>query len=145
MLYRLLFFSVVFALAYLVFRPTGEILSETGFSQVVYSREKKPLRITLTNDDKYRLFCHVNSSGSLIKEAVLMKEDPLLLSSPRSQYFCHTKGYQPDLYSSKSKNWRFNDKYAGCKNAIWAQNPLYWWQNQANVLCLLFRDILYQR
>jgi penicillin-binding protein 1C len=103
MLYRLLFFSVVFALAYLVFRPTGEILSETGFSQVVYSREKKPLRITLTNDDKYRLFCHVNSSGSLIKEAVLMKEDRFFYHHPGVNIFAILKAINQTYILQKAR------------------------------------------
>ena len=66
---------LVLLLSYWIFKPSGEILSNTDFSQVVYTRDKDVLRITLSKDDKYRIFSHINSSGPLIKEAVLLKED----------------------------------------------------------------------
>lgn len=77
---------LVLLLSYLIFRPSQGILSTTNFSQVVYARDKKVLRITLSKDQKYRLFSHLNSSGSLIKEAILLKED---------RYFYYHPGINP--------------------------------------------------
>lgn len=73
--YRIIALFLVVVLLYSVGKPSGEILDEYNFSQVVYSRDKKVLRITLSHDDKYRLYTHINSAGNLIKKAVLLKED----------------------------------------------------------------------
>jgi penicillin-binding protein 1C len=67
---------------YWFIKPSGGILSEYGFSQVVYSKDKKVLRITLSKDEKYRIYTHINSSGPLIKEAVLLKEDQYFYYHP---------------------------------------------------------------
>ncbi|NOQ28170.1 MAG: penicillin-binding protein 1C [Bacteroidales bacterium] len=85
-LYQVFSFVLVLLLSYLIFKPSGDILSNQDFSQVAYTRDKNVLRITLSKDDKYRLFCHINSTGSLIKEAVLLKED---------RYFYYHPGINP--------------------------------------------------
>lgn len=85
-LYQVTIVLLVLLLCYFIFRPSGDILSDKDFSQVAYTRDKNVLRITLSNDDKYRLFCHINSSGPLIKEAVLLKED---------RYFYYHPGINP--------------------------------------------------
>jgi penicillin-binding protein 1C len=79
------FFLVLFAL-YCIAKPRKAILSSVNFSQVVYSRDKNVLRITLSGDDKYRVFTHINSAGPLIKEAILLKED---------RYFYYHPGINP--------------------------------------------------
>ena len=71
---------------YFIFKPSGGILSDIDFSQVVYTRDKNVLRITLSDDDKYRLFSHINASGSLIKKTLLLKED---------RYFYYHPGVNP--------------------------------------------------
>ena len=85
-LYQLFFLILVLLLTYFLCKPSTNILSNNDFSQVVYTKDKNVLRITLSSDDKYRLFCHINSSGSLIKEAVLLKED---------RYFYYHPGINP--------------------------------------------------
>jgi penicillin-binding protein 1C len=85
-LYLALSIPLVLLLSYLICRPSSDILLSKDFSQVVYTRDKEVLRITLSEDDKYRLFCHVNSSGPLIKESVLLKED---------RYFYYHPGINP--------------------------------------------------
>ena len=80
------FFFVLLSF-YFIGQPAGEFLSDTDFSQVVYTRDKKVLRITLSADDKYRLFTHINSSGPLIKEAVLLKEDRYFYYHPGVNLF----------------------------------------------------------
>jgi penicillin-binding protein 1C len=85
-LYQVFLIILVLLLSYLVFKPSGDILSELDFSQVVYTRDKSVLRITLSKDDKYRIFSHINSTGPLIKEAVLLKED---------RYFYYHPGVNP--------------------------------------------------
>lgn len=71
---------------YYLCKPSGTLLSDIDFSRVVYARDKKVLRITLSKDDKYRLFSHINASGSFLKEAVLLKED---------RYFYYHPGINP--------------------------------------------------
>ncbi|MEN8192550.1 MAG: penicillin-binding protein 1C [Bacteroidota bacterium] len=71
---------------YFVFKPTGEILNEKGFSQIVSDRNGEVLRITLSEDEKYRIYTHLNSAGSLIKETILLKED---------KYFYYHPGVNP--------------------------------------------------
>lgn len=71
---------------YYMGKPSGALLSDIDFSRVVYTRDKEVLRITLSKDDKYRLFVHSNAAGSLIKKAVLLKED---------QYFYYHPGVNP--------------------------------------------------
>ncbi|MEP1789522.1 penicillin-binding protein 1C [Reichenbachiella sp.] len=73
-------------IAYFWFKPSEGILSDKDYSRIVYSRDKSVLRITLSGDDKYRLYSHVNSAGPLIKEAILLKED---------QYFYYHPGVNP--------------------------------------------------
>ncbi len=86
-LYLISAFLLVLLLSYFIYHPSGEILSGTDFSQVVYSRDKNILRLTLSKDDKYRFFTHINSSGSLIKEAVLLKEDRYFYYHPGVNLF----------------------------------------------------------
>ena len=81
-LYIVFAIFLVLLLAYFIGQPSHEILSNTDFSQVVYSRDKKVLHITLSKDDKYRIYSHINSSGPLIKEAILLKEDQYFYYHP---------------------------------------------------------------
>ena len=80
--YRWLYLLLVVLFSYFICKPSGGILSNRDFSQVVYARDKTVLRITLSDDDKYRLFCHINSTGTLIKEALLLKEDRFFYYHP---------------------------------------------------------------
>ena len=75
---KLYLYSAIFLvllLIYFICKPSGGILQDVDFSHVAYSRDNEVLRITLSKDDKYRIYSHINSAGPLIKEAVLLKED----------------------------------------------------------------------
>ena len=78
--------SIVILFLYFMNKPSGEILDSKDFSQIVYDRKGKVLRLTLSEDEKYRIFSHINSAGELIKEAVLLKED---------KYFYYHPGVNP--------------------------------------------------
>ena len=67
-------------------KPSQPILGSTDFSQIVYDRNGKVLRITLSKDEKYRVYSHFNSAGPLIKQTILLKED---------QYFYYHPGVNP--------------------------------------------------
>jgi len=84
--YQVFIIILVLLLSYLILKPSGDILSNKNFSQVVYTRDKSVLRITLSEDDKYRIYSHINSTGPLIREAVLLKED---------RYFYYHPGVNP--------------------------------------------------
>ncbi|MFC2135900.1 penicillin-binding protein 1C [Bacteroidota bacterium] len=73
-------------LLYLINIPSGGILDSKNFSQAVYDRNGNVLRLTLSEDEKYRIFSHINSAGEMIKEAVLLKED---------KYFYYHFGVNP--------------------------------------------------
>ena len=85
-LYQLLVLLLVLLIPYFIFKPSGGILADKDFSQVVYTRDKDVLRITLSDDDKYRMFSHINASSPLIKKALLLKED---------RYFYYHPGVNP--------------------------------------------------
>jgi penicillin-binding protein 1C len=73
-----LFLLIIF----FVFKPSQGILDSKDFSQIVYDRNGKVLRITLSKDEKYRIYSHINSAGPLIKETVLLKEDKYFFYHP---------------------------------------------------------------
>ncbi len=62
------------------------ILDGKDFSKIVYDRNGNVLRITLSEDEKYRIYTHINSAGLLIKETILLKED---------KYFYYHPGVNP--------------------------------------------------
>lgn len=66
---------LILLILYFAFKPSQGILGGKDFSQIVYDRNKNVLRITLSDDEKYRVYTHLNSAGPLIKESVLLKED----------------------------------------------------------------------
>ena len=73
-----LFLLIIF----FVFKPSHGILDSKDFSQIVYDRNGKVLRITLSEDEKYRIYSHINSAGQLIKETILLKEDKYFFYHP---------------------------------------------------------------
>ena len=85
-LYQLLRLLLVLLIPYFIFKPSGGILDDKDFSQVVYARDKDVLRISLSDDDKYRIFSHINATSPLIKKALLLKED---------RYFYYHLGVNP--------------------------------------------------
>ncbi len=57
------------------FFPRQKILNDYTFSKSFFSREGKLLRVTVSYDDKYRVFYPLNEIPEQIQQAVLMYED----------------------------------------------------------------------
>ena len=71
---------------FFVFKPAENILHSMGFSQLIFDRTGKVLRITLSNDEKYRICQNIDECSPLLKEAILLKED---------RYFYYHPGINP--------------------------------------------------
>lgn len=65
-------------------KPT--LLQEINFSQAIYDEHKNLLRLTLTPDEKYRLYVPLNQIPTALKAATLLQED---------QYFYWHPGVNP--------------------------------------------------
>ena len=57
------------------FFPREKILNDYTFSKSFFSRDGKLLRVTVSYDDKYRVFYPLNEIPEQIQQAVLMYED----------------------------------------------------------------------
>ena len=57
------------------FYPREKILHNYTFSKSFFSKDNKLLRITLSYDDKYRIFYPLNEIPKQLQETVLMYED----------------------------------------------------------------------
>lgn len=79
---------LLFVSAYLIlfFIPTPSLLGSYSFSKVVYDDQQQLLRLTLSKDDKYRLFTPINKIPPQLIEATLLQED---------QYFRWHSGINP--------------------------------------------------
>ena len=64
------------------FRSSGNLLDNTTFSQIILDRNGKVLRMTLSTDEKYRIYTPLSSVNSTLKEAVLLKEDKYFYYHP---------------------------------------------------------------
>ena len=58
-----------------LFKPDTSVLDSIDFSQTIYDRNGKLLRIVLSEDEKYRLYSPINQISPLLKTAILLKED----------------------------------------------------------------------
>jgi penicillin-binding protein 1C len=65
-----------------VFGSSGTLLDNTSFSQIIYDRHQQVLRITLSDDQKYRIYTPLDSVNSTLKEAILLKEDKFFYYHP---------------------------------------------------------------
>jgi penicillin-binding protein 1C len=76
-LFFILLLAVVEGLGWLVARclPTTYLLNRPGFSQAFYSQEEKLLRLSLSSDEKYRLFLSLDQVSPNFIAAVLAQED----------------------------------------------------------------------
>ncbi|KTD36274.1 penicillin binding protein 1C, peptidoglycan biosynthesis [Legionella nautarum] len=72
--------------AILFFLPKPSLLSAYPFSTAVYDEQQCLLRLTLSQDEKYRLFRPLTQISSQLKEATLLQED---------QYFYWHYGLNP--------------------------------------------------
>ena len=71
---------------YYIARPGGSIIDNTGYSRIIKDRHGEILRVTLSSDDKYRMYTKLGSFHPRLKDAVLMKED---------RYFHWHPGFNP--------------------------------------------------
>ncbi|MDH4226921.1 MAG: penicillin-binding protein 1C [Deltaproteobacteria bacterium] len=63
------------AVLFYVFMPRPDLLGGVGLSRAVYDRNGSLLRLTLSPDDKYRLFVPLSEISPYLKEATLLYED----------------------------------------------------------------------
>ncbi|WP_131794659.1 penicillin-binding protein 1C [Fluoribacter gormanii] len=81
-------FVVLFVSVYLLlfFLPKPTLLDDVSFSKAVYDDNHKLLRLTLSPDEKYRLFTPLSQISNQLIEATLLQED---------QYFYWHYGVNP--------------------------------------------------
>src|SRR5687768_6657464 len=70
----------------LFFMPSPSLLSGYTFSKAVYDDQHQLLRLTLSNDQKYRLFTTLNKIPKQLIDTTLLQED---------QYFHWHNGLNP--------------------------------------------------
>jgi penicillin-binding protein 1C len=84
--------SIIFVLLFvsgyliLIFSPKPPLLDNLSFSKAVYDEQHQLLRLTLSNDDKYRLFTPLSQIPKPLIAATLLQED---------QYFRWHYGVNP--------------------------------------------------
>jgi penicillin-binding protein 1C len=71
-------------LLFLMWQPP--LLEETDFSRAVFDRQGQLLRLTLTSDDKYRLYTKLGAISPQLRETILLHED---------QHFYSHIGFNP--------------------------------------------------
>lgn len=82
-------FTLLCVLAFLLFirfLPKKDILSHYSFSQAVFDRNGRLLRLTLSNDEQYRLFVPLENFPQSLKTGTLLYED---------KYFYFHPGFNP--------------------------------------------------
>jgi penicillin-binding protein 1C len=62
--------------------PKPELLQDLYFSQAIYDHQGQLLRLTLTPDEKYRLYTPLDKISSLLVEATLLQEDQYFFQHP---------------------------------------------------------------
>jgi penicillin-binding protein 1C len=55
--------------------PRPLLVNKSGFSQAIYDRNGRLLRLTLSNDEKYRLWTPLNEIPPAMVDATLLQED----------------------------------------------------------------------
>ena len=78
--------GIVLFLVLLRFLPAPALVQTEGFSQAVYDNHGKLLRLTLSPDDKYRLWVPLKEIEHSLVDATLTYED---------QYFYYHPGFNP--------------------------------------------------
>lgn len=75
--YIIIILVALFVSGYLLlfFSPMPELLDRTSFSRAVYDEHHHLLRLTLSKDDKYRLFTPLAKMSNQLIEATLLQED----------------------------------------------------------------------
>jgi len=75
---------------------TPPLLSDTHFSRVFYDRNGKLLRITLSADDKYRIYAPLNEISESVQRATVLYED---------KYFRYHPGINPIALVRATRNY----------------------------------------
>lgn len=78
--------TIVSMVSLIFFMPTPPLLAELPFSHAIYDNHQQLLRMTLSQDGKYRLFTPLNEIAPTLQEATLLQED---------QYFYWHPGVNP--------------------------------------------------
>ena len=91
--------ALIFIYVFVRLFLTPPLLSDTHFSRVFYDRNGKLLRVTLADDDKYRIFAPLNEIADTVKQATILYEDkyfpyhpginPVALTRATRAYFSH--------------------------------------------------------
>lgn len=82
----LIFVSVLIGILGFFFSIKPSLLQEVSFSQAVYDDRSRLLRLTLSDDDKYRYFVPLDKISPELVAATLLQED---------QYFFQHPGFNP--------------------------------------------------
>lgn len=80
----LIFVFIIFIIINILYRPY--LLEKQSFSRAVFDRNGKLLKLTLTNEDKYKVFTKLNNIPENFKKSVLLYED---------KYFYYHLGVNP--------------------------------------------------
>ena len=88
----------ILVLVYLVILAffTQPLLNDTNFSRVFYDRNGKLLRITLSADDKYRIYTPLNEISPTLQRATILYED---------KYFKYHIGINPIALARATRNY----------------------------------------
>lgn len=81
--------------ALLLLAPKPPLLQNISFSQAIYDQKQHLLRLTLSQDDKYRLYIPLDNISPLLIKATLLQED---------QYFYRHPGINP--WALLKATWR---------------------------------------
>jgi len=89
---------VIIIVAYFVIRLffTPPLLSDVSFGNAYYDRDRRLMRITLTPDDKYRLFTPLDEISPHLRNATVLYED---------RHFYHHFGVNPVSLARATINW----------------------------------------
>ena len=91
-------FIGILLLAYFIVRLffTPPLLNDTHFSRVFYDRNGKLLRITLSADDKYRVYTPLNEISETVQRATILYED---------KYFRYHPGINPIALARATRSY----------------------------------------
>ncbi len=102
-----------------LFLPSPPLLQDVPFSQAVYDDEHHLLRLTLTSDEKYRLYTPLEEISSTFVQATLLQEDqyffyhpgvnPIaLLKAIWNTYILHTRSFGASTITMQVARLRYN-------------------------------------
>ncbi len=83
---QLISITLVLFFVSVYFLPTPALLSDVSYSTAVYDNQQHLLRLTLSQDDKYRLYTPLSNISPQLISATLLQED---------QYFWRHYGVNP--------------------------------------------------